>query len=234
MDLLSDVFARIAGAPTIIGLLLTAIVIFLTSDWRLSLTALLVQYILIGIAISDAVRLEVAVVKILVGGLAVSILYLTARRVQETDQALPVGSEKARFLGLSVGWEAGPLGLPLRFLAALLAVLAVLRLFGSLHLPSTSTPIAFAATWLGAMGLTGLVVSSSPLRVAVALLTILGAFDLVYARLQPSLAVAGFWSVLILLGALAFAYLATVQALSVGSQKASQGLPGTGDTEREA
>jgi len=234
MDALSDVFTYISGVPATIGLLLTAIIILLTSDWRLSLTALLIQYILIGTALSNDVRLEVAVVKILVGVLAVSILYLTARRLQDIGGTLTVGSEKARFLGLSVGWEAGPLGLPFRLLAALLAALAVLRLFGSLNLPQTSAATAFAASWLVAMGLTGLVVSTSPLRVAAALLTILGAFDLVYARLEPSLAVAGFWSVLILLGALAFAYLAVVQGLAPRPEKAAEGPPGGSDTEREA
>jgi len=213
MNAFSDIFAYTAGIPAVVGLVLTAAIIFLTSDWRLSLTALLVQYILIGLALSTAVRLEVALVKILVGVLAVSILYLTARRIQEASGAPQIERGSPRFLGMSVGWEAGPLGLPLRLLAVLLAALAVLRVFNSFHLPLVSAGTALAAIWLIAMGAIGLVLSGDSLRVAAALLTILGGFDLVYARLEPSLAVVGFWSVLILSTALAFAYLAIARSL---------------------
>ena len=145
MNAFSDIFGYMAGIPAVVGLVLTAAIIFLTSDWRLSLTALLVQYILIGLGLSTAVRLEVALVKILVGVLAVSILYLTARRIQEASETLPIERDRPRFLGMSVGWEAGPLGLPLRLLAVLLAALAVLRVFNSFHLPIVSDGTAFAA-----------------------------------------------------------------------------------------
>ena len=47
MEAFSDTFLSIAGVPAIVGLILTAAAIFLTSDWRLSLTALLVQYVLV-------------------------------------------------------------------------------------------------------------------------------------------------------------------------------------------
>ena len=230
MNAFSDIFGYMAGIPAVVGLVLTAAIIFLTSDWRLSLTALLVQYILIGLGLSTAVRLEVALVKILVGVLAVSILYLTARRIQEASETLPIERDRPRFLGMSVGWEAGPLGLPLRLLAVLLAALAVLRVFNSFRLPMVSAGIAFAAIWLIAMGAIGLVLSGDPLRVTAALLTILGGFDLVHAQLEPSLAIVGFWSVLILLTALAFAYLAI--ARSLGGQPANRPASPPGPLEQ--
>ena len=75
--------------------------------------------------------------------------------------------------------------------------------------------IAFIAVWLGAMGMAGLILSGDPLRVAQALLTVLCGFDLVFSRLNPSLVMVGFWGALMLLTALAFAYLATVRAMEV-------------------
>jgi hypothetical protein len=68
---------------------------------------------------------------------------------------------------------------------------------------------------MGSMGIMGLVLSGDPLRVAAAMLTILAGFDLVYATLEPSVSIAGFWGALTLMAALAFAYLATIHALSV-------------------
>jgi hypothetical protein len=226
MEAFSDLFAFLAGVPAVAGLILTGLAIFLTSDWRLALTALLVQYILVGLALTRSIQAEVAIVKILAGVLVVFILYLTGRRIQEAGERPQAERETPRFLGLPVGWTAGPLGLPLRLLTGLLVTLALIRLFNDPGLsPSTlpilfevgglgiSPDIAFVACWLGSMGMVGLILSGDPLRVAPALFTILAGFDLVYAGLEPSLAIVGFFGALTLLAALAFSYLATVQGL---------------------
>lgn len=227
MEAFGEIFAYMAGAPAVAGLTLTALTIFLTSDWRLSLTALLVQYLLIGMALTSVVRLEVAIVKILVGVLAVAILYLTARRIQEGREPGELEQSKPRFLGMQVGWGAGPLGLPLRLLTVLLAALAVIRVFNSFSLPFIPADTAFVIIWMTAMGVIGLILSGDPLRVAPALLTILGGFDLVFSSLEPSLAIVGFWSALILLTALAFSYLATVQGLGISPDQPDGKAPAT-------
>lgn len=209
-----------------VGLILTAAIIFLTSDWRLSLTGLLVQYLLVGVSVTRFVQLEVALVKILVGVLVVSILYLSARHIQEVQERRQPGATSARFLGAHLAWGGGPLGLPLRLLVVLLVTLAVVRFFGEYRslLPALSPEsltfppdIALVSLWLGLMGLMGLVLSGNPLRVAPGLLTVMAAFDLVYAGYDPSLAVVGFLGTLLLLVALAFSYLATVQGLAAAA-----------------
>jgi hypothetical protein len=225
MEALSEILAHMTGAPAVIGLVLTALIVFLTSDWRLSLTALLVQYILIGMVLTSSIRVEVAIVKTLVGVLAVSILYLTARHIQERKGSLGAELGGRRFLGIQLGWAAGPLGLPLRLLTILLVVVAVVRAFNNYQLPLVPADTAFVAVWLGAMGMVGLILSSDALRVAPALLTILGGFDLVYSGLEPSLAVVGLWSTLILSTALAFAYLATVQDLATSPTQLDTEIP---------
>jgi hypothetical protein len=73
--------------------------------------------------------------------------------------------------------------------------------------------IAFVSMWLAAMGLMGLVISGDPVRVAPAVLTTLTAFELVYALLAPGLAVVGFVAALMLMAALALAYLIAVRGL---------------------
>jgi hypothetical protein len=99
----------------------------------------------------------------------------------------------------------------------------VLRVFDNYTLTLVPIYLAFVAVWLGALGVAGLILASEPLRVAPALLTILVGFDLVYATLEPSLSVVGFWSTLLLLAALAFAYLAAVRGL--GARPAQAALP---------
>jgi hypothetical protein len=216
MQAFADIFAFLAGIPATVGLILTALTIFLTSDWRLSLTALLVQYIFVGLSLTQFIQAEVAVVKILAGVLAVFILYLTARRIQEGDSPSPVTQGGSRFLGLRVAWGGGPLGLPLRLLAIGLLVLALVRLFASYSFPLVPANVALVVSWLVGMGMLGLVLSSDSMRVAPAILTILAGFDLVYSGLDRNLTIVGFSSALILLAAVAFSYLATVRALAAG------------------
>jgi len=222
MEAIPETLTFIAGVPAIIGLLLTAAAIFLTSDWRLSLTALLVQYVLVGLTLTRFVQAEVGIVKILVGVLAVSILYLSARRIQDGRDSQEETTDGLQFLGLHLGWRTGPLGLPLRILTLTMVALAAIHFFDDYRslLPvlaadnSTVAPdIAFVSMWLAAMGLIGLVLSGDPLRVAPAVLTILTAFDLVYAGLEPNLAIVGFVAAVTLMAALAFSYLVTVQGL---------------------
>lgn len=242
MNAFAEIFAFLAGTPALAGLILTAVAVFLTSDWRLSLTSLLVQYLLVGIALTPFVQLEVALVKILVGVLAVSILYLSARRVQEVQERQQPQATSARFPGVHLAWGGGPLGLPLRLLVVLLVALAVVRFFGEYHslLPapgpetgSFPAGVAFASFWLGFMGLVGLVLSGNPLRVAPALLTLLAAFDLVYSALEPGLAVVGFLGALTLLLALAFSYLAIVQGLGTGANPPEMPPDSAGVAEKE-
>jgi len=207
MDTISDILSFMAGLPSLIGLILAAATLFLAADWRLSLAALLVQYILAGMALSPSIHQEVVIVKILAGVLAVMILYLSTRLIPLAPAAEVATGGTRHFLRLHVDWAAGPLGVPLRFLAVLLAALGVLRLFQDYQPTLVPTDLAFAACWLGAMGLLGLIVSDDPLRVAPAALTILTGFDLAFAGLDQNLAVAGFFGILTLLAALAFSYL---------------------------
>jgi hypothetical protein len=213
METLSELLASISRGPAIAGLVLAAALVFLTANWRLSLIALLFQYILVGYALSHFIQGEIVIAKILVGVLAVAILYLTAQRIQDAKGSERERADSHQPWGLHIDWGAGPLGLPLRFLAVLLVGLGIVSLFEVYRAGPVPTDVAFAACWLGSMGLIGLVVSSEPLRVASAALTILAGFDLVYAILDQSLAVTGFFGVLTLLAALAFAYLALVQGL---------------------
>ncbi|MGD8397981.1 MAG: hypothetical protein PVG11_03925, partial [Anaerolineae bacterium] len=182
-----------------------------------------------GVLMARWVQLELAIVRILVGVLVVPILYLTARRIQAMRP--PQTDGKDTFFGLPVGWGAGPLGLPLRFLSVLLLALAVIRFFPDFfallpgaELADGGVPpdVAFVAFWLMGVGAVGLILGGEVLRLAASALTILISFDLLYAGWSDNLAVVGFWGAFTLLAALAFSYLAAVQGLG-GVGKLSEG-----------
>ena len=224
-DAFVEILNTLAGTPASVGLLVTAAAIFLTSDWRLSLTALLVQYILLGLAVTRSAPMEIGLVKILAGVLAVFILYLSARKVQEMAAAAPTKEPPS----LRPGWDAGPLGLPLRLLTLLLVVLAVMLAFEQVHVPFMPADLVLAALWLAGLALASLVIGHEPLRVGPAALSILAAFDLVYGGFASNLAVVGSLGALTLLAALAFAYLVIIQGMT-----AQAAAPALGPGERAA
>jgi hypothetical protein len=222
MQALTDILAFLAGTPAVVVPVVAALIIFLTSNWRLSLIALLVQYAFVGLALTQTIRPEVAFVKILVGILVALILYLTARQIHEAKAPGGVQESGFRVLGFHVGWMSGPLGLPLRILSVFLVILALVRLFENYKLTLVPVEVALVACWLGAMGLLGLVLGGSPLRVAASFLTILTGFDWVYSSLEQSMAIVGFFGAFTLLASLAFSYLAAVHDLTVSQIEAEE------------
>ena len=186
------------------------------------MTALLVQYVLVGLTLTRFIKAEVAIVKILTGVLVVSILYLSARRIQDERESQEGSTDGLQFFGFHLGWRTGPLGLPLRILVLIMVALAAIHFFDDYRalLPvldadgsAVSPDIAFVSMWLAATGMMGLVLSGEPLRTAAAVLTVLTASDLVHAGLEPKLSIVGFVAALTIMAALAFAYLVTVENL---------------------
>lgn len=231
MEAIGELFTFLAGLPAVVGLFLTAATIFVTSNWRLSLGALLVQYLLLGLILSRTLQAELSIVRVLVGILVVPILYLTARNIHEARDPERAAPNEIHILGLTVGWDAGPLGLPLRLFAILLVALAFVRFLPNYQAllsnlvvggPALPSDVIMVSLWLVSVGLVGLVLSGDALRVAPALLTVLAGFELVYAGLQTDPAVVGLFGALILLAALAFSYLAAVQGLSRAAAAAGE------------
>ena len=78
---LARFFATLTAADVLIGVTVTGAILILISDWRLSLLAFTVQYLLIAVLQSTLVPLEVATVRMIAGALVAMILYISARRM---------------------------------------------------------------------------------------------------------------------------------------------------------
>ncbi len=109
MPTLPDVLAKLSfltTTPAVIGLVITAGLIVVIRDWRFSLAALLGQYVLVGLLLTQLIQPQVALTKILIGDLVCVVLYLTARLVSESSEALPLQPEDSDF-PLKVGGDRG-------------------------------------------------------------------------------------------------------------------------------
>ena len=76
-----DFFDFLRGTPSVVIVLVTAAVIFVVRDWRLSLIALAVQYLVAGFLFADVLLPHLAFTNVLLGLFIVLILYFTARQV---------------------------------------------------------------------------------------------------------------------------------------------------------
>lgn len=195
-------------------LFVTAGLIVLVRDWRLSLAALLAQYLTVGLMLARVVRPEIAVAKVLTGLLICPILYLSARQAGWSE----LSAESFRLRRLlswrrTMGWEVFPAGRLFRTLAVLLMILTATTLGRAYPLVGEPAPFATAVYWLVLAGVLLLILTEEPFKAGQGLLTALTGFELVYTTLERSLLVMGLWGAVNLLLALAIGYLTVVQGV---------------------
>jgi uncharacterized MnhB-related membrane protein len=218
MPTLTDVLAQLSfltTTPAIIGLVVTASLIVIISDWRFSLAALSVQYVLVGLLLTRLIQPQVAVLKVLIGALVCIVLYLTARLVSESSEAPPSEREDAEDGRSPLHAIRGETSLPdfaFRLLAALFVGLAVYSLSKRYPLPEVPSDIGLACYWLASLGLLVLMLTEEPLKAGMGLLTLITGFELFYSALEHSLSVVGFLGIANFLIALAIAHLAASRA----------------------
>ncbi|MCI0648033.1 MAG: hypothetical protein L0346_24505 [Chloroflexi bacterium] len=211
-DLLAR-FAFLRGAPAAVLVLLTAAVIFVVRDWRWSLLALAVQYLVAGLLFADLLDPRLAVVKSLVGLFICLILHITARQVNWGRLPADITPQEAARLRrdrtIHFGRYRLPTDFPLRLFLALMVTLVVWAVSQrpAYHLPIVPDHFNLAVYALVGMGLAHLSLTTEPLRAGMGLLTFLTGFELYYSALEQSLAMLTFLAVANLVLALVIAAL---------------------------
>jgi hypothetical protein len=207
-------FSFLATTPAVAALMFTAGIIVVIQDWRVSLLALVIQYVIAGFLLTNFVRPELAAIKALVGAMLCLILYMTARRVDwgHRPSPLPSSDQENEAAGAPPPQWILPTELPFRFLAVLLVLVASYGGASAYTLPDVNEAISLAVYILAALGLLAMGLTDEPLKAGMGLLTFVLAFELFYTVLEPSLAVVGFLGLANFLIALAIAYLAVVRA----------------------
>jgi hypothetical protein len=197
-----------------ISVMFTVGVIVIIKDWRLSVLAMAVQYIIVGLLLMSEIRMELAMIKTLVGTLLCVILFVTARHV-EWGRAAPVPLEEDEDGNVAEMPESRwllPTEFPFRFLAAVLVMVVAYGFASKFPLPEVNDAITMAAYSMAALGLLAMGLTDEPLKAGLGLLTYMAAFELYYTVLEPSLILVGFLGLANFLIALAIAYLTVARA----------------------
>ncbi|MCW5874007.1 MAG: hypothetical protein KIS88_05110 [Anaerolineales bacterium] len=187
------------GTLVVLLLLITALYILVNQDWRWAIAALGLQYVWAFLLLLMAWPAELAVVKLVTGWIAASVLGLT--RLNLPQQAAASGNV--------------PSGRVFRLLAAGLVILMVLG--AAPRLADWSRAFGIYQAWGGllllGMGLLQLALRSGFFRTALGLLTLFSGFEILYAAVEGSTLVIGLLTAVNLGIALVSAYLLTAPTL---------------------
>jgi hypothetical protein len=186
--------------PAVFLIFITASFLLISWDWRLSITFISIQYVGVFFLVAVSWPIEIAVVKVISGWMAVAVLGLAMTNVPQDE------------------WKESPLidsNVIFRILAASMAGLfaitagaSMVRLF-----PEVSTSQAYAGIIMIALGLLHLGLTTKPFRVILGLLTVLGGFEILYAAVESSILIAGLLATVTLGLAAVGAYLLTAPTL---------------------
>ena len=184
-----ETFSVLRGYPATWIILGTGVLIALFLDWRLSLFALIIQYLVASLLYFDLLNPQLAIIKLFVGMFVCLILYWTARQVNygcSTGSYPPKSKSQVQIGSLSI-----PRNLAERSAAILvaLALVGVLEWGFSFYLPGLPEELGYinlAILLLIALGMAGVITSRDSLPGGMSVLTFLTGFELYFAALDQS------------------------------------------------
>jgi hypothetical protein len=207
--------------PALIGLLVTAVLLVLTNDWRLSFAALGAQYVLAAVLMAQTVIWQVVAAKAVVGALVVVVLTITGRAAsfgRAANGSRAANSDPTRGAPQSPSSDF-PTNLPFRGVSTMLAAVAVWYLVteGDYAFPGLPVGVSLAGYLLIGLGLLNLGLTEEPMNAGMGLLTLMTGFDLIYASIEPSRAVVALMAAMHFGVALAVSYLALLRHAGRGA-----------------
>lgn len=187
-----------AALPALVLVTITCVALVLSHNWRASILALAVQYIGVFVLAALSWPVEMAVSKLVAGWMACAVLGIAISEAAAVSTESWQEAEKT--------WPSSRL---FRTLASILAVLTMLSVTPEVMqwIPGLQPEQAGGALILVGMGLLHLGFTSHPLRVGLALLTVLSGFEILYAVVETSALVTGLLAAVNLGLALVAAYL---------------------------
>jgi hypothetical protein len=186
--------------PIVILAFLTASILLISWDWRISIFILALQYVAVVFLVSSSWPIETAAVKLVAGWMACAVMVLALRNLHSNrinGGVKPISEIVFRLI--------------LAVMAGLFAFTGGARLV--LWLPEISVEQAYGSMILIALGLLHLGLTNHPFRVVLGLLTVLSGFEIFYAALESSILIAGLLALDTLGLAIICAYLLTAQTL---------------------
>jgi hypothetical protein len=190
--------------PAVIITFLTATILMISWDWRISIFSLALQYTCVFVLVSLTWPLEIAAVKVIAGWMAGAVLGLAIINISGSKI-----SER-------------PLIVSDFFFRILAAILAGLFAFtGGAKLIAWLPEITLVQTYGGmiliALGMLHLGLTTQPFKVVLGLLTVLSGFEILYAAVESSILITGLLAAVTLGLAVVGAYLITAPTLEESS-----------------
>jgi hypothetical protein len=198
-------FSILVGLPAVLLAGFAAAVIIIVQDWRLVLFGYGLLSAMLALLLAQVIPTEWALLQAIVGGLIGVMLFLSARQLRWSPHS---------GLSCEARWPAVASLSSFRTLAVGLAAVMFLAVRDGVQLPKVDTLLRDAIVWLGLMGLLGLALHEEPLHAGLALLTLLGGFNLLLFSLMQSRLFVGLTAGGQLLLGLAIAYLVLARGLA--------------------
>jgi hypothetical protein len=207
-------FSMLMGLPVVFLLCGAAALIVIARDWRLVLFAFGIVSAALALLMAQAIPTEWALLQAIAGGLVAVMLFLSGRQLRGAES--PRAAAETRWPQLSSMTS-------FRVLAVALAGVAFVLVHETVTLPGVGALMRDAILWLGLMGLIGLALHEEPLHAGLALLLILGGFNLLLFHLTQSRVTVGLMESWQLLLGLAISYLTVSRGLAVSELVAPEG-----------
>ena len=181
----------------------TTAILAITAEWRISLLALLAQYLVAATLLGRFVTPQVAAVKVFVGALACVILYFGARSAEQHPGSEGFVTDAGR---RSLVWSASLDDLLLRALAVAVVGVGVLGTgVGQAGFEGPTATLAPAA-WLAIVGILLLVLGRATFAVGLGLLTFQTGFEVFHSPINSTPLMLGALAAVHVLLALGIAY----------------------------
>jgi hypothetical protein len=198
---------------TLVGLVFTAGLIILVADWRITLYALIAQYALVALLLSQIILASISLVRILSGALAVIILYITLHRLTRQRLAALIeidGEPPAASIARLYRPEVFVVGFTFRLLALALVAVGIVGISSSMTLLGLSPYVLFNGLWLVTAGILVAILSRDVLRLGLGILMFTSGFCVLESAVEGSLFLFGLLNIADLLLAVVIAHLASV------------------------
>jgi hypothetical protein len=197
--------AQQALVPLLIALIASASIVSLIRNWRVSLPALIVQSVVVGILLARVIQPSVALVKPLAGIIACVTLSIAAQRADNARAAH--GEQTAEDRIEHVNWRSVPAQVLLRAIAVLIVLVAAFGATVRFPLPGNARELALGAYILLACGLFVVATSPEGLNIGTGLLMMISGIEIGYIPLEPSISVSILLGLMTLIVTIAIAYL---------------------------
>jgi hypothetical protein len=200
--------------PGSVLVLLTSLVLVSFRDWRISLMGLTIQYLGVFLLVSTHWPFVMAMTKVVAGWISTAVLAMAVASIPESNSGPPPNRTQLQIL--RTVWRFFRLS-SFQLATAAMIVLVVLSLVPSIEIwiPSMGIADSFGAFTMIGLGLLHLGFTSQPLRIILALLTILSGFEIIYSAVEISTLVAGLLAGVTLGLAMIGAYLLIIESIGV-------------------